>query len=397
MQEKQPPTSAVIDPTLCSLEHADDTAILKVNSKTTSMLFTADGSGLPLPVKDPILCHIHAELVYNNSIADCMCDVNEHVRAAYKITYSTSMRGQHQLCVKVDGMHIHKSPFSMFAQVNPRTLGRQLSAYHIEEPIALALAPNKDEVRVIERKNRRLSLISWKGETRCVHLNSGTQTPAGITVDDRGCVYIVQKNQTLLKFSTNRKFLKASATDFKSHSGIDSDITKVCIKFRADGRLYVCISRAHKILIFDTELQFIGSLGTRGSEPCEFNYPCGVDFDDTFMYVLDTGNNRIQVLDEAGMYCREFTIGSNSSGNPRTPFGLHIDSRSKLLYATDPLHHQVLIYDITCDNATSGECVAVFGRKGSGPGEFCDPRDIVVDSNGFVFVCDHGNNRVTVF
>ena len=367
------------------------------------MLFTADCSGLPVPVKDPFLCHIQAELRCNNSIADCMCDVDEHVRVAYKITYSTSMRGQHQLCVKVDGMHIHNSPFSMFAQVDPSTLGVQLSAYDIEEPIALALAPDRDEVRVIERKNQRLSLISWTEETRCVRLNPGTQTmvdPAGIAVDDRGCVYIVQKNQTLLKFSTNRQLLKSSATDFKSQSGIDSDVAKVCIQFRADGRpfsLYVCISMAHKILIFDTELRFIGSLGTRGRGPCEFNYPCGVDFDDTFMYVLDTGNNRIQVLDEAGSYCREFTMGSDSTGNPRTPFGLHIDSRSNLLYATDPLHHQVLIYDITCGNTTSGECIAAFGRKGSGPGEFCDPRGIVVDSNGFVFVCDHGNNRVTVF
>ena len=145
---------------------------------------------------------------------------------------------------------------------------------------------------------------------------------------------------------------------------------------------------AHKILIFDTELQFIKSLGTRGSGACEFNCPCGVDFDNTHMYVLDTGNNRIQILDEAGIYCRQFLLGENST---RTPFGLHIDSRSNLLYTTDPFHHQVLIY------RTSGECVAVFGTEGRGPGEFCSPRGVVVDINGFVFVCDHGNNRVTVF
>ena len=130
----------------------------------------------------------------------------------------------------------------MFAQVDPSTLGKQLTEYHIDQPVALALGPDKQEVRVIEYKNQRLSLITWKGEPRCVHLIPGKQTmaaPAGIAVDEQLMVYIIQKNQTLLKFSRDRQLLKA--TDFKNQSGIATDIANLCIKFRRDGRLYVCI------------------------------------------------------------------------------------------------------------------------------------------------------------
>ena len=37
------------------------------------------------------------------------------------------------------------------------------------------------------------------------------------------------------------------------------------------------------------------------------------------------------------------------------------------------------------------------GRPGSGPGGLGRPRGVVVDKDGFVYVCDKRNNRVQIF
>ena len=37
------------------------------------------------------------------------------------------------------------------------------------------------------------------------------------------------------------------------------------------------------------------------------------------------------------------------------------------------------------------------GRLGSGPGELRHPHGVVVDTDGFVYVCDLFNNRVQIF
>jgi DNA-binding beta-propeller fold protein YncE len=48
--------------------------------------------------------------------------------------------------------------------------------------------------------------------------------------------------------------------------------------------------------------------------------------------------------------------------------------------------------------ARDGKFLAMWGRKGSGPGELANPRGIMVDKlTGRVFVADTGNNRIQVF
>ena len=44
-----------------------------------------------------------------------------------------------------------------------------------------------------------------------------------------------------------------------------------------------------------------------------------------------------------------------------------------------------------------GRFLRAFGGKGSGQGQFIDPRGIAVDKNGSIYVSDHGNDRIQVF
>src|SRR6185295_9172019 len=44
-----------------------------------------------------------------------------------------------------------------------------------------------------------------------------------------------------------------------------------------------------------------------------------------------------------------------------------------------------------------GKFIKTWGKKGSGPGEFNDPHSVAMDSKGRLFVADRGNNRVQIF
>ena len=61
------------------------------------------------------------------------------------------------------------------------------------------------------------------------------------------------------------------------------------------------------------------------------------------------------------------------------------------MYISELQNNRVSIF------TTDGEFVKSFGSKGHGPVQFDDPREICLDKNGTMYVCDAGNNRVQIF
>jgi len=118
-------------------------------------------------------------------------------------------------------------------------------------------------------------------------------------------------------------------------------------------------------------------------------------------YVLDQGNNRVQVLDRRGNYLREW---GRSGIGPRafdTPSAILIDPKTEFLYVVDTLNYRLQVFD------REGELVKTLpdkrpltnplGRLGSGKGEFNLPRDVALDRRGNIYVADTGNNRIQQF
>ena len=105
-------------------------------------------------------------------------------------------------------------------------------------------------------------------------------------------------------------------------------------------------------------------------------------------HLSDYRNNRIQVLDQSGKYVREY--GQRGSGNqPFMPTFIHVFH--DYVYVSDWYNNFVYVF------TTSGRLVHTIGRNGSEPGELKHPLGVVVDTDGFVCVCDNGNSRVQIF
>ena len=152
-----------------------------------------------------------------------------------------------------------------------------------------------------------------------------------------------------------------------------------------DNQVYMCDANNHRIQVFDLNLNFVRSIGSRGIGRGEFNEPWDVKLDTAGnIYVADYNNSRVQVLDNSGHFIR--TLGDEGERKLSRPSGLHI--ADKYVYISDWGSHCIVVYE------TSGQFVTLFGRGGQNEGEFHWPYCITSCVDGFIHVCD---NRVQIF
>ena len=143
--------------------------------------------------------------------------------------------------------------------------------------------------------------------------------------------------------------------------------------------------------MFDSNLKFVRLFGTHQIiSPGQLKEPEDIDFDTQGnIYVVDYNKLQVVVFSDDGQYLRHFGQKGQGEGGLSSPRGLCVSG--DYVYITEWTNHCVSVF------RTSGEFVHSFGEKGSDRGELKNPIGIAVDQDGFVFVCDEGNNRIQVF
>jgi 6-phosphogluconolactonase (cycloisomerase 2 family) len=132
--------------------------------------------------------------------------------------------------------------------------------------------------------------------------------------------------------------------------------------------------------------------GSSGTGNGEFSSPYGVDVDaNGYVYVVDSGNNRVQVFDADGNYLNQWGTSGSGDGEFNGPTGIAVDDANNVVYVMDTGNDRVQKFD------TSGNYIDQWGVNGSGDGEFIDARDIALDRDGYVWVADRRNDRVQKF
>ena len=100
-----------------------------------------------------------------------------------------------------------------------------------------------------------------------------------------------------------------------------------------------------------------GSTSDAGPWSYQFNYPTGIDFDPFgYMYILDSGNSRIQRWLPGATYGTTVIAGSFS-----TPYGLQFDNLGNLV-VTDTLNYRVATYALTCRKYFTPSLFSKIGR-----------------------------------
>lgn len=197
----------------------------------------------------------------------------------------------------------------------------------------------------------------------------------------------------------------------------------------AAGNLYVADSGNNRIVVFDTLGNSFAwgsfcNLTTEAHEGCvdpdgdgplplgagQFNEPWGIAVDAAGrVYVADTWNHRVQVLDSQGRFLGQWGQGIlvdadvAAGGRAQTPFGYYgprgiaVDGQDRV-YVTDTGNERVLVYQVVAvDGRVRGDYLYQWGTMGPEAGQFLEPVGIALDTAGRVYVADTLNGRIQVF
>jgi DNA-binding beta-propeller fold protein YncE len=169
------------------------------------------------------------------------------------------------------------------------------------------------------------------------------------------------------------------------------------VAVNSNGVIYVADTQNNRIQIFSNDGIFLTAFGKYGtseegkkSAEIVFQNPKAITIDsENLVYVLDSGNNRIQVFKEDGAFVGEIGGQGKSAGRFKQPGDITKDENN-YLYVTDQGNHRVQIF------SPGGEFVMSFGSYGEGPGYFRQLSAIAA-SEGKIFIADYKTDQIQAF
>lgn len=232
-------------------------------------------------------------------------------------------------------------------------------------------------VLVFDRDN---DAFGWRGDKGQGALNK----PSGIAIGANDHLYVADiLLQRVHEFGPAGEFIRTIG------AGVLVQPVGVAIDEKTN-RLWVVDSRLHGLALFDLDTgAHVRTVGKRGSDDGNFNFPTNVAIG-AEVYVTDTMNFRVQVLDHEGNFLRKWGRNCDSFGCFSRAKGIALDSVGNV-YVTDAAFNNVQIFD------PSGRLLLFFGGTGNGPGRMWLPAGMHVDKADRVYVVSQYNWRVNIY
>ncbi|XP_077984276.1 tripartite motif-containing protein 2-like [Glandiceps talaboti] len=270
-------------------------------------------------------------------------EVNDNKDGTLTLKSRGQVEGEHELSVSVHKKPVEGSPVRIQV-IRKKGLVSKFGIKgsgigQLNKPCGVTLT--RGNVLVSDSSNHRLQTFSQGGNTQSVFkfTNVGNKIlPAdtAISVDGNTFITDAANNQVLVCDENGKLSHCFGKGQFQNPIGIALSAV--------NGRVYIVDNRAHCILIYCQDGNYINSFGCYGSKDGELHNPVFLCIDDKGnIYVADQYNHRIQVFNADGLF----------------------------LYS--------------------------FGNRGSGDGQMNRPFGVCCDKVGYVYVADHGNSRVLKF
>jgi DNA-binding beta-propeller fold protein YncE len=220
------------------------------------------------------------------------------------------------------------------------------------------------------------------------------EMPMGLDVDNQGNLYVFDgKLKQILVFDWNGKYQRAIGDPDKIARPAGIGVTP-------DGsRIYAIdiggsSSNEHKVMVFDGKSgEHLFDIGKRGTEIGEFNLPRDAAIaPDGSVYIVDSGNFRVQKFTADGKFISTFGAIGRQSGQFSRPKEAAVDKDGNV-YVVDAAFGNFQIFD-----SNGGLLLAIGNRSNTdGPAKFALPAGIAVDGDGRIYVVDQYFRKVDIF
>ena len=219
----------------------------------------------------------------------------------------------------------------------------------------------------------------------------------GLATDAAGNVYVVDSSHNRIeKFDPNGNFITAwghAGSElgqfhfFSSQNPTQPPGGGIAV---GGNFVYVADSGNNRIERFNLEGGEAMQWGSLGDGPGQFHYPRGVAANASEVLVTDDDNHRIEKFGPEGAF--EGAVGSGGTGPGQFgfPYGVSLDAAGEAFVADDINHRVVKL------NPALG-FVTAWGGFGSKPGQLAFPRGLAADPAGDTYVADTANDRIEVY
>ncbi len=253
-------------------------------------------------------------------------------------------------------------------------------------PQSIALE-KEGHVWVADAGNNRMQefkLTVTEGKTTSEYVTQTARPPGGVAMDSAGHVWVADTEDSRVdELSSTGEYINGFGTEgtgnvqFKKPRGIAVD---------SEGHIWVADTGNDRVEEISSAGVFIKAFGSEGTETGKFKKPTALAIDSSGnVWVADTENNRVQEFSSSGTYLREY----HESGVTK-PEGIAADTKGDVWVAvTGP-------FSFVVELSSTGKDIGLFGKPGTGNGEFKEPAGIAI-SGETAYVVDRGNSRVQEF
>ena len=319
--------------------------------------------------------------------------IDDNKDGIYNISYFPSVQSAIKLLVKVNGEHIHGSPFAVTVkpfQVKPvLCIGKKgMGEGMLIGPMGMAVTA-KDEVVVADNQNHRVQVFDsngtflrsfgHKGE------NSGEfKNPTGIAIDkDRNILVSECYNHRVQILSWEGRHMGS----FGSKGNLDSQLLNPWGLSLGNTGNVIVADRGNKLIkIFTSHGRFVLKIGVQGS----FSSPVHCVQCGEYFIVSDSNEHCIKVFNREGNFQYKFGKQREGDGEFNYPRFLSV-TQSKHLLVCDCFNHRIQVFEL------DGTFVGKFATNGRKLGEFIQPFSVAALSNDQIVVSDYKNNRIQIF
>ena len=319
--------------------------------------------------------------------------IDDNKNGIYNISYFPRVQGTIKLLVKVNGEHIHGSPFAVIVkpfQVKPvLCIGKKgCGEGLLNEPMGVAVTA-KDEVVVADNQNHRVQVFDSNGTFLRSFGHKGEnagefKNPTGIAINKNRNILVSEYiNHRVQILSWEGRHLGS----FGGKGSLDSQLSYPWgLSLDSTGNVIVADAGNKLIKIFTPDGRFVMKIGGQGS----FSFPVHCVQCGEYFIVSDTGEHCIKVFNREGHFQYKFGKKGEGDGEFNYPRFLSV-TQSKHLLVCDCFNHRIQVFQL------DGKFVGTFGTNGSKLGEFNQPFSVAILSNDQIVVSDHNNSRIQIF
>jgi sugar lactone lactonase YvrE len=282
--------------------------------------------------------------------------------------------------------------FDAYAEGGYEFVGEWYTAY-AERPFSVAIDDMGNGYVSCHYSYR---ILKFTPEGTSVILCENTGTPAGIVIDDSGNLYVADVRHHIHRLTLDGELITSWGSG-GSGDGQFSGYGPYGVAVDNLGNVYAADQGNVRVQKFTSAGAFLTTWGTYGTGDGQFGRthdgygPLGISVDAAgHVYVVDTGNNRIQKFTSDGIFLTKWGTYGTGDGQFNRPYAVTCDT-SGSVFVADPGNHRIQKF------TSDGIFLTKWGTYGTGEGQFNAPLGIATDSLGNVYVADTHNDRIQIF